>query len=146
MVVHFVNQDNQLLDTKALCKLHVFASLTLLLEASLKLSLSGRDHKTTVISAGGAHDHVGHVVLVAWGVKERDLLCLGLESCANNLYILAPSVLLGVGVHEVGEPTRVTALFFGLLIILLDGAFVNQIEFDHNATTDSGLTRVDVPD
>lgn len=49
-IVHFVDNNNKLLNTQTLGQLSVFSCLTILLETGLEFTLSCRDDKTTEIS------------------------------------------------------------------------------------------------
>ena len=83
---------------------------------------------------------------MAWIIKERTLVSGSLKSSSTNFHRLVLGFFFCGRIHDVSEPTRVTAILIGLLLELVNGALVNQIESDHDAATDGRLARIEVTD
>ena len=66
MVVELVDDDDELDDAERLGELRVLARLPALLKARLVLALAAADDEHGDVGLRRAHDHVGHVVFVAF--------------------------------------------------------------------------------
>jgi len=143
-VVHLVDYDNYLLNTKRPNELYVFASLAVLLEASFVFTLASGNNESRIVSHCRAHNHVWDVIFVTRSIKNCKLFFGCVESGTTHLYRFAFGLLFLANIHDVGEPPGVSTLFLGLLLVLRNGSLVYAFHLKHNLSGDSTFTRVDV--
>ena len=124
----------------------MLSSLSVFFKTSFKLSLSCRNNKAGDIGKCSTHDHVGHVVLVAWSIKNSVLLLLGVELSTTDFNSLTLGFLVITDIHYVSEPPRVTTLLLGLLLVLLNSSLVYHSVKEHKVAANGGLACVDVTD
>mmetsp|Transcript_20823 Transcript_20823/g.25483 ORF Transcript_20823/g.25483 Transcript_20823/m.25483 type:complete len:202 (+) Transcript_20823:1674-2279(+) len=122
----------------------MLSRLAILLEASLELTTTGRDDKATVVGECGAHDHVRHVVFMAWGVENCVHFFGSVDDGSAHLDGLTLGLFLVRAIHDIGEPPGVTTLVLGLLLELLNRALVNDTHGVNEVTADGGLASIDV--
>ena len=84
-IVHFVDNHDKLFDAGSLCKHGMFPGLPSSLEASLELTLSGRDDKDTNIGLGGTTDHARDKGLVSWSIENGVSTLVGFKIRATIL-------------------------------------------------------------
>jgi hypothetical protein len=77
--VHLVDGDDELLDTKGVCKKSVLTSLAILGDTSFELTNTGGDDENGTISLRCTSDHVLDEVTVTWGVDDSNHVFGGLE-------------------------------------------------------------------
>jgi len=125
-LVHFVNNDNKLLDSHASSQLNVLTGLTFLLESSFVFSLTGRNDKTTKISKRCTLNHVSDIVLMSRSIKNSDLFSFCVEKGSTHFSSFTLCFFIINIVHDVSEPPRVTALFFSFDFILFNDSLVDN--------------------
>mmetsp|Transcript_10449 Transcript_10449/g.20588 ORF Transcript_10449/g.20588 Transcript_10449/m.20588 type:complete len:414 (+) Transcript_10449:120-1361(+) len=125
LLIHLVNTNNQLLDTKSLGKHGVLTGLTSLDKASFELSLTCRNHKNTHICLTGTADHSRHVVLVARCVKNGQAAVLRLKVGASDLDSLTLGTLFIRLIHNVRQKPTVTVALLRLLLELFNRTLIN---------------------
>jgi len=125
-LVHFIDQDDQVAHAHALGQERVFPRLAALFKAAFELALLGTDDESTDVGLTGALDHVGHVVLVAGRVDDREAFVLGLEEGLADLDGLALGPLLGALVHDVGQVPALAVVLLGLELVLLQLVEVHE--------------------
>mmetsp|Transcript_16243 Transcript_16243/g.24077 ORF Transcript_16243/g.24077 Transcript_16243/m.24077 type:complete len:443 (+) Transcript_16243:82-1410(+) len=112
--VHFVDSNNDLLNSEKVKKTGVLTGLSLLNtelgiglgNSSLETSLLGRNEKKTDISGGRSGDHVLNVILVSGGINNCVVELVSEELLGVALNGHTTLTLLLTGVEVVGETER----------------------------------------
>lgn len=122
----------------------MFLGLPVLLETRLELALFGRDDEDCNVCLAGSHDHIGHVVLVAWGIEEGETLLLEGEVELGELTGLSVLTLLG---DNIGNSCLLPCLHLVLRCVLLgfvEFQVVYFLQLLHDVTGEGRLSGVDV--
>merc|ERR1711976_596623 len=145
-VVHLVDADDELLDTKGEGEKSVLSGLTVLGDTGLELTDTGGDDEHGAIGLRGTGNHVLDEITVAWGVDDGDLVLVGLELPEGDI---DGDTSLSLGLQLVQHPSVLEGAFAhlgGFLLELLDGSLVDTTAFVDQVTGGGGLTGVDVAD
>jgi len=84
-VVHLVDTDDQLFDTKGESQQSVFSGLTVLGDTSFKFTNTSGDDEDGAIGLGSTGNHVLDEISVAWGIDDGDFVFVGLEFPESNI-------------------------------------------------------------
>merc|ERR1719341_3048377 len=144
--VHLVDSDDELLHSQGVSQQGVFSGLTVLGDASFKLTGARGDDKDTAIGLGGSSDHVLDEIPVSGGVDDGDIVLGGLELPESDI---DGDSSLTLSLQFVKNPCvleRSLARLLGLLLELLDGPLVNATALVDQVTGGGGLAGVDVAD
>jgi hypothetical protein len=146
LVVHLVDSDDHLLDTKSEGKKGVFASLTFLGDSGFELTSSRSDNKNGSISLGGTSDHVLDEITMSWGINDGEVVLLGLELPEGDVdgdttFTLGLQFVQNPGILE-----RTLAHFRSFLLELLDGTLVDATALVNEMTSGGRLARIDMTD
>jgi len=146
LVVHLVEGDNHLLDSKRVSKKGVLTGLSILRNSSLETSLRGVNDKDSDISLGSSGDHVLDEITVSWGINDGERVLWGLElpeSNVNSNTTLAFSleVIQNPGILE-GRLSE----FGSFLLELFNGTLIDTSTLVDQVTSGGGLSGIDVTD
>merc|ERR1719192_2175190 len=142
--VHFVDGDDQLLDTEGVGEQGMLSGLTVLGNTSLELASTGGDDEHTAVSLAGAGDHVLDEVTMAGGVDDGDVVLGSLELPEGDING-DTTLTLGLQlVHDPGILEEALASHQKPLLELLDGPLVNTSTLVDQVPGGGGLARVDV--
>jgi len=144
LVVHLVDNDDHLLDTKSVSEESVLTGLSVLGDTSFELSLSGGNDEDGTIGLGGTSDHVLDEITMSGGINDGEVVLGGFELPEGNVdgdttftlsleLIEHPSVLEGTLSH-----------FLGFLLELFDGSLIDTTAFVDEMSGSGGLSGVDV--
>jgi len=143
-VVHLVDTNDQLFDTKGEGEESVFSGLAVLGNTSLELTNTGGDDEDGAIGLGGTGDHVLDEISVAWGVDDGDFVFGGLEFPEGDI---DGDTSFSLGLQLVQNPSvleRTFTHFGGFLLEFFDGSLVDTTAFVDQVTGGGGLSGVDV--
>jgi hypothetical protein len=143
-VVHLVDNDDHLLDTKGEGEESVLTGLSVLGDTGFELSLSGGNDEDGTIGLGGTSDHVLDKVTMSGGINDGEVVLWRFELPESNIdgnttltfsleLIEHPGVLEGTLSH-----------LLGFLFELLDGSLIDTTAFVDKMASGGGLSRVDV--
>ena len=118
----------------------MFTSLAIFSKTNLILIFPCGNDKSSVICASCTHYHIRNIVFVTWGIKQSELFRFCLEIGTTDFNSFTFGLLYIRGVHEIGEPPRVTTVLLCLVLELFNGALVDQTHLDHEVPTNSRLT------
>merc|ERR1719449_477232 len=142
--VHLVNRNNELLDPESVGKQGVFASLTILRDASFKLSCSGGDDKHSTVSLGCASDHVLDEVAMSRGIDDSNIVLGSLELPERDIDGYTTLTLSLELVQDPSVLEGALARLLRLLLELLDGPLVNASALIDQMSSGCRLTGVHV--
>jgi len=143
-VVHLVDTNDQLFDTKGEGEESVFSGLAVLGNTSLELTNTGGDDEDGAIGLRGTGDHVLDEISVAWGVDDGDFVFGGLEFPEGDI---DGDTSFSFGLQLVQNPSvfeRTFTHFGGFLLEFFDGSLVDTTAFVDQVTGGGGLSGVDV--
>ena len=103
----------------------MLSRLTVLIETSLKFTSTSGDYEATKVGQRRTHDHVGHVVFVAWSIEDRKLLRLSVDAGSSHFDSFTFCLLFVGTVHDVGEPPRISTLILRFFFKFLNRPLVN---------------------
>jgi len=144
--VHFVDGDDELLDTEGVGEQSVLTSLAILGDTGLELTSTSGDDENGAISLGGTRDHVLDEITVTRGVDDGDIVLWGFELPESNV---DGDTTLALGLQFVENPCILEgtlAEFGSFLLKLLNGTLVNTAALVDQVTSGSGLAGVDMAD
>mmetsp|Transcript_4318 Transcript_4318/g.4079 ORF Transcript_4318/g.4079 Transcript_4318/m.4079 type:complete len:485 (+) Transcript_4318:154-1608(+) len=143
-VIHLVDSNNELLDTKGESEQSVLAGLAVLGNTSLKLTNTSSDDKDGAIGLRGTGNHVLDEITVTRGIDNGDVVLVGLELPQGDIngdttFTLGFELVKNPGVLE-----RTLTHFLGFLLELLDGTLVDTTALVDQVTGCGGFTGIDV--
>jgi len=144
--VHFVNGDDQLLDTESVGEEGVLTSLAILGDTSLELTSTGGNDENGAISLGGTSDHVFDEIAMAGGVNDGNIVLGSLELPESNV---DGDTTFTLGLQFIEDPRILEGTFAqlgGFLLELLDGTLVNSSALVDQVAGGGRLAGVDVAD
>jgi hypothetical protein len=144
LIVHLVDDDDHLLDTKSVSEESVLTGLTVLGDTSFEFSLTGGDDENGAIGLGSSGDHVLDEITMSGGINNGEVVLRGLELPEGNI---DGDTTFTLGLELVEHPGVLEGTLshlLGLLLELLDGSLVDTTTFVDQVTSGSGLARVDV--
>jgi len=145
-VVHLVDANNQLFDTKGEGEESVFSGLAVLGNTSLELTNTGGDDEDGAIGLRSTGDHVLDEISVAWGVDDGDFVFGGLEFPEGDI---DGDTSFSLGLQLVQNPSvfeRTFTHFGGFFLEFFDGSLVDTTTFVDQVTGGGGFTGIDVTD
>jgi len=144
LVVHLVDNDDHLLDTKSVSEESVLTGLSVLGDTSFEFSLSGGDDENGAIGLRSTSNHVLDEITMSRGINDGEVVLRGLELPEGNI---DGDTSLTLGLELVEHPgvlERTLSHLLGLLLELLDGSLVNATAFVDQVTSGGRLSGVDV--
>jgi len=145
-VVHLVDADNHLVDTKSEGEESVFTGLTVLGVTSFELTDTRGDNQNGNISLGGTSDHVLDEVSVSGGINDGEVKVLGLKLPEGDVN---GDTTLALGLELIKDPgvfERSLTHLGGFLLELLDGTLVDTTALVDQVTGGGRFTGIDVSD
>merc|ERR1712170_248805 len=145
-VVHLVDTNDELLDTKGEGEKSVLSGLTVLGDTGLELTDTGGDDEHGTIGLRGTGNHVLDEITVTWGVDDGDLVLVGLEFPEGDI---DGDTSLSLGLQLVQNPSvfeRTFTHFGGFFLEFFDGSLVDTTTFVDQVTGGGGFTGIDVTD
>lgn len=134
LLVHLVQADDHLLDTKSEGKESVLSGLSFLGDTSLELTLRGGDHEEGAVSLGGTGDHVLDEISVAGGIDDGEVVFSGFELPKGDIDGDTSFPLTLELVHDPSVLEGGLASFGSFLLILFDGSLVDTTAFVDEVT------------
>jgi len=142
--VHFVDTNDELLDTQGVGEKGVLTGLSVLRDTGFEFTDTSGDDKHSAIGLGGTSNHVLDEITMSGGIDDGDVELSGLELPQSNIdgdttftlgleFVQNPGVLEGAFAH-----------FLGFLLELFDGTLVDTSAFVDQMTGGGGFARVDV--
>lgn len=102
--IHFIDDNNELLNSKTSCQLNVFTGLTFLLETCFELTFTCRNDKPGEISESRTHYHIRNIILMSWGIKNGKLFFRSVKEGSSHLNSLSLCFFIISKIHDVGKP------------------------------------------
>ena len=144
LLVHLVEADDHLLDTKGEGEQGVLTGLSFLGDTSLELTLGGGDHEDGAISLGGTGDHVLDEISVSGGINDGEVVLGSFELPEGDIDGDTSLALRLKLVHDPGVLEGGLAHIGGFLLELLNSSLVNTTALVDQVTSGGGLAGVDV--
>ena len=135
-VVHFVDGDDEPVDTLSFCENGVLARLSSLFKPGFVFSFASGDDKDADVGLGGAANHAGDKRFVPGGVEDSVSSFVCLEESAADLDRFALGAFFFCEVEGPGEVPGFTAGFLGFALVFVHGALV-----DHASSVEDTATQ-----
>ena len=145
-VVHFIDDDDDLVHACRLDQHNMFPSLATLLETRLKLAFPRRDNKQRDVRLRSAGDHRRHERLVARRVEDGVSPRFGLKVRTADFDSFAFRSLLRRRVERPGEIPRLAACLLRLTLVFLHRALVDCPAQEENVPAHRALPSIDMSD
>jgi len=145
-VVHFVDSDDQLFDTKGKGQQSVFSGLSVFGDTSFKFTNTGGDDEDGAIGLRSTSNHVLDEISMAWGVDDGDFVHVGLEFPEGNI---DGDTTFSFSLQLVEDPSvfeRTFSHFGGFFLEFFDGSLVDTTTFVDQMTGGGRFTGIDVTD
>jgi hypothetical protein len=146
LVVHLVDQDDELLDTKGVGKEGVLTSLSVGSDTGLELTSGRGNDEHSAIGLGGTSNHVLDEITMSGGINDGEVVLRSLELPQGDIdgdttfalcleLVQHPRILEGGFTH-----------LLGFLLELLNGTLVNTTALVDQVTGSGRLASIDVTD
>jgi hypothetical protein len=144
LVVHLVDNDDHLLDTKGVGEESVLTGLSVLGDTGFEFSLSGGDDEDGAIGLGGTSDHVLDEITMSGGINDGEVVLGGFELPEGNIDGDTTFTLSLELVEHPGVLEGTLSHFLGFLLELFDGSLIDTTAFVDEMSGSGGLSGVDV--
>jgi len=144
--VHFVDGNDELLDTQSVGEEGVLTGLAILGDTGLEFTGTGGNDENGAVGLGSTSDHVLDKVTVTRGVNDGDHVAGGLELPESDI---DGDTTLTLGLQLVQNPgilEGALAQLSGFLLELLDGSLVNTTALVDQVASSGGFAGVDMAD